>query len=371
MRGSARDGEQLTGRFPRMKVLYVGPLWVGGTCRQRQEALVDLGQDVVALDTYPYLYSGNRLAVALRSRTEWGGRIGRLNAHFVELVWSARPTVVFVDHVPFLRRESLVAARRVGRAVFVHRNNDDPFAAGALRWRVFKAAIAYYDLHFVPRDENLVEYERLGAPLVRRMYPSFNLRVHRPVVVDRETRERLGGDVGFIGAWECEREKTIRFLGESGVGVRIWGPNWGGRLGGLRDVQVEGRSLFGEEYVRAVCSFSICLGFLRKVNRDASTSRSVEIPACGTLLVAERTPEHEALFVEGLEAEFFGSSEELLEKLRRYLGDADARRRVAAAGRDRCLNSGYDNVSRMGEMLAEAVNLAESMGVALEGRRLQ
>lgn len=70
---------------------------------------------------------------------------------------------------------------------------------------------------------------------------------------------------------------------------------------------------------------------------DAFTTRSFEIPAAGAMLLAERTDEHRALFEEGREAEFFGDEEELRDKLRYYLGQEPARRRIAEAGRARAL----------------------------------
>jgi spore maturation protein CgeB len=63
------------------------------------------------------------------------------------------------------------------------------------------------------------------------------------------------------------------------------------------------------------------------------------------------------LFDEGKEAEFFGSMEELIDKSRFYLLRAEARQRIARSGRERSLRSGYDNESRLSEMLARAVEV--------------
>jgi hypothetical protein len=70
--------------------------------------------------------------------------------------------------------------------------------------------------------------------------------------------------------------------------------------------------------------------------------------------VAERTDEHLALFKEGVEAEFFASDDELLDKTRYYIAHPDERRRMARAGLERCRTGRYSYSERLLDMLTTA-----------------
>ena len=93
--------------------------------------------------------------------------------------------------------------------------------------------------------------------------------------------------------------------------------------------------------------------FLRKVCQDQHTTRTFEIPACGSMLLADRTEQHREFFEEGKEAEFFASCEELLDKTKFYCSNESARKRVAEAGYLRCKQGGYSYVCRLRRALQE------------------
>jgi spore maturation protein CgeB len=98
---------------------------------------------------------------------------------------------------------------------------------------------------------------------------------------------------------------------------------------------------------------NIC--FLRKINRDTITSRSIEIPSCGSFMLAERTAEHLNMFVEGKEAEFFSDDEELLQKVQKYKREKDLATLIAKSGRVRCENAGYDMLSQTSFILSKSL----------------
>ena len=106
---------------------------------------------------------------------------------------------------------------------------------------------------------------------------------------------------------------------------------------------VEGAGLRGEDYCKSLQATRINLCFLRKINFDQQTTRSVEIPACGGFMMAERTAEHLAMFEEGKEAAFFSNNEELLDKCSYYLAHEQERAVIAELGLKRCIASDYSN----------------------------
>jgi len=179
----------------------------------------------------------------------------------------------------------------------------------------------------------------------------FDPVTHRPVPVSAAERKRWGGPVGFIGQWEPDRADSLRALARAGVPVRVWGYTWERMRAAPPGLVLENRAVWGEDYAKAICAFDINLCFLRKVNRDRQTTRSIEIPACAAFMLAERTDEHLRLFEEGKEAEFFSDAPELIQKTRYFLEHSDERLAIARAGYERCLRSGYSYSERLRRVL--------------------
>lgn len=332
-----------------MRILYVGDIVEGGTCRQRMKALESLGHDVTSIHTRPEQMRKREMAFAHRVLRKLYGPIDMAHANkaILSAVSQEAFDVLWLDKGLMIRPSTLQSVRKsLPRCVIAGFSPDDMMNPNN-QSRRFLAGLSSYDIYFTTKTYGVAELEALGCPKAVFMGNGYDPQTHRPMAVSAEERLRLGGDVGFIGQWEPERAASLARLAVSGVDVRVWGYTWERWKDVPSALRLENKPLWSDDYAKAVCSFKINLCFLRKCNRDLQTTRSVEIPACGGFMLAERTDEHLDLFTEGKEAEFFSSDAELLEKTKYYLTHEADRIRIAQAGYERCLTSGYSYGDRL------------------------
>lgn len=133
--------------------------------------------------------------------------------------------------------------------------------------------------------------------------------------------------------------------------IHLYGRGWANGPTGQTLGSLERGWLYGNDYAKAISGAKIALCFLNREVGDEFTVRSFEIPACGTMMLAERTKAHQMLFEEDIEAAYFETAEELLYKVQYYLVHDEMRKRIAEAGYRRALTSGYSWRERMAECL--------------------
>ncbi len=250
------------------------------------------------------------------------------------------------------------------QAIIASYSEDDMFNP-INRTRAYTAGLHHYDVVFTTKSFNTDpgELPSLGARGARRCVmvdKAYDPLQHHPLILTDAERDELSADAGFIGSYAPERGEAVRFLAENGVSVRVWGNGWQRFTDAHPNLRIECRALVNTpgdlHYTKGVRATRINLGFLRKINRDRQTDRSVEIPACGGFMLAEQSDEHGRLFDDGREAVFFQSDNEMLEKTRYYLEHEDERQIIAAAGYRRCVDGGYSHAERMRFMLATALD---------------
>lgn len=337
-----------------LRILAVGPVVEGSTTVQRFHALRDLGHELRVVTTA-------KAEASETIRPSLPQRIGRrlfgprdltgANAEILSAIRESSFDVLWIDKGLTIQPATLSEVHRIQPACQIVGFSPDDMMNPGNQSRDFLKGLPFYHFYVTTKSYNVTELKELGCPEVLFADNGYDPHTHRPRVVSAEEEPRLGGAVGFIGQWEPDRAESLRHLGRAGLSVRVWGYTWERMRDVPPSVRLENRPLWGDDYAKAICAFKINLCFLRKSNRDRQTTRTMEIPACGAFMLAERTDEHARLFDEGREAEFFSNDDELLDKIRHYLEHEDERLRIARAGYERCVRDHYSNSERLRQIL--------------------
>jgi hypothetical protein len=313
----------------------------------------------------------------LQRRFQRGSVIDQINCSVLHAAREFQPEVVWAEKQEFLYVEVIEQLRKLG-AQLIHFTPDPYFTLNWKRTCLMDEAMRAFDVLVYCKSYERQDYEALGKPLVY-MPLGYCDEVHRPLSSDDLWWTCL---VGFVGGWEPRRERLLHEVAAAGINLKIWGGYWDFLRDGkwtprrhiiLRQLagddcfrfhrddllahSYQGGEMYADDYARALTGSKIGLGFLRKVCPDQHTTRTFEIPACGSLLLADRTSEHQEFFEEGKEAEFFASGEELLDKIKFYCSNESARERVAKAGHRRCIESNYAYVHRLRVVLDQVTKI--------------
>ncbi|RJQ43492.1 MAG: glycosyltransferase family 1 protein [Nitrospiraceae bacterium] len=346
-----------------MQILYVGELNPSSNSFMIMQAMRDSGHEVTAISTDISDTYGNQVFQAdLISRVRW--KIGfpcdytGANKSVLAAVRQKNYELLWVTKSLMLRPDTLLQARQLQPSMRIVMYVSDNLTARHHQSYYLMKSIDKYDVIFSANRINGLSNKllRFGAKRIVTIDFSYDKNHHHPIAISEEEKKRFGAQVGFIGTFEQDRADHLLYLAQKDIPIRVWGNSWPASWRKRHpNLRIEGYGLPVQDYVKVLCSTDINLGFLRKANHDHHTCRSLEIPACGAFMLAERTDDHLRLFVEGKEAEFFDTLNELEKKVRYYLAHADERRQIAAAGRKRCLDSGYSFHDRLPSILHRAM----------------
>lgn len=310
-------------------------------------ALKELSSDIKVL--FPYKEGYQRTFIdKVFSRLKIPRDPHHLNKRIIAECKNFKPDLVFIVRGLMIRPKTLKTIKSLG-IKSISWSNDDMFAAhNSSFW--YTQGIKYYDLVATQKSYNCnpEELPSLGAKVFfqdKAFEPTINYPINDCSKFD------CVHDVVFVGTKENDRYQHLRYLAENGIQVHIYG--WGTveEVKKHDNLIFHNKHLYGESFSAALGCSKIALNFLRKINRDLQTSRSIEIPASKGFMLAERTDEHLRLFKEGVEAEYFDSKEELLKKVDYYLNNETKRQQIAEAGFKKCYYSDYTFKNRMRELI--------------------
>lgn len=340
-----------------LHVLYIGSLDVRSNSFRRYKTLLNICPCADAINTDPYIL--NKYIISVQHYFNIGPGIYLLNKKIRKFVKQKKYDIVLVDNKPYLTLRTLGIIKQLQPSIKIaNLLTDDPFGRFSKSWRLLKKAVTLYDIFLVQREVNIEELKNIGAKNVALCLRSFDPEFNRPILLDGADRNKFGTIVGFVGSYEDIRASYIAYLIQNGVPVTVTGAGWiGGQYWEIIKPFYKAPFVYGDDFNKTICGMDIALHFLRHANRDEQDSRTFEIPACGTFMLAEKSKVHLSLFDDSKEAVFFTTKEELLEKAKYYLTNPGERIKIAKAGFERCKKSGYSHKDR----LIEVINKIDSL----------
>jgi len=291
----------------------------------------------------------------VRRRVLWwlaGRRPARLARFGRAVVAAARrstPDVVITTGIAPVDRSSLEILSGQGIRL-VNFLTDDPWnRAHYAPW--FLAGLPVYDHVWSPREAAIDDLRRAGVRQVDYLPFAYSPAVHYPEApaTDAE-RERYDTDVLLVGGADADRVPLVAPLVRAGVSVALYGGYWQ-RYAATRPYA---KGLLDAEGLRKATSGArVCLGLVRRANRDGHSMRTFEVPAMGGCMLVERTHDHEQLFGPENEAVlYFTTTDDIVDRVRWLLDRPADRARLAAAARARITGGRHTYGDRLAVMLA-------------------
>lgn len=335
-----------------IRILFAGENWHGSNATSCKRAFRALGCDVLDLDDYHYLPEWESTSLrALRRllRKRFADEYSRV---LIKRVTEFEPQLVFIFKGALVRRSVLDHAHQKQALVF----NFYPDVKFDEHYRAFgheyAGCVPAYDCIFSPKAYHAELYQRSGAKRVEFMPYAYDPWCHFPVELSDAERSSFASDVAFIGTWGNTRAEFLEELVRNSFPhhLAIWGNQWE-KLAADSPLRrfAKFKPANGSTQAKVFGGTKIALAFVTAP--DMHTARTLEIPAFGAFMLAERTPEHVTLFEEGREIACFAGVAELRNKIDYYLAHDIERLAIAQAGFKRVTQGGNSYVDRMRRVL--------------------
>jgi spore maturation protein CgeB len=279
----------------------------------------------------------------------------RFNQVLLHTALQFQPDLLLTTKGSYISAETLWEIKARTNALLVNYATDDPFNPRNSTPDIL-SAIPIYDLYACTKRAIMSDVKKAGCKSVAFVPFGYEPSMHYPEkCTSNEEQVRFAGDLAFIGGADSDRSSIFRRLAaENTVSLALYGGYWD-RDRALK--RYHRGTVYARDYRLALGESKICLGLVRRANRDGHSMRTFEIPACGGFMIAERTEEHLEFFEEDKEVAFFGSDDELIDKIRYYIRRDKLRRQMADAARKRLLVGHNTYCDRLTQILEKAQSI--------------
>lgn len=332
-----------------MKILYIGHYNEGSTSRMRGEQLRRIlpATEFIAVNIDVPLRSTPKWIRSLGWRYKAGPLIRNIDTYLrAETKGIGDVDLVWIDKGVFIK-PGFISELRQKTPLLVHYTPDPAFAYH--RSKLFYSALAHYDYCVTTKSFELDDYQKFGVNTILATQ-GYDPMIHRPTHFFNEKR-----GVAFIGHREDDREEVIAKLLEAQLPVKVAGIYWqrfAFRYRHHPQFSYVGKGVFGPDYAKMISGAYFGLGFLSKIVPELHTTRTFEIPACGTALITEDNKEIRGFYDEN-EAVFFQHPNDIIEKIKFGLANKEWLRHLTENGRTKVTSLGMDYESILARVIRQ------------------
>lgn len=332
-----------------MRVLYIGHYKPGCTSRMRGEYLQALlkPDQFFVVDSDVPIYNTPRLFRSFGWRYYRGPLISTFNDYVKNQVKTEKFDIVWIDKGVFIE-PSLLKSFKKNAEVLIHFTPDTAFKGN--KSALFYKGLSLYDYCITTKSFELEDYKKAGVQKLLYCTQGYDPGLHKSF---HRFSEKKG--VVFIGQHEAWREEAIARLIGKNILVTLSGVGWDRFVNknmGRQNLDYLGKGLFGEAYAKTVSGAMIGLGLLSKKFPEQHTTRTFEIPACGTALAAEYNNETRQFFNEE-EVLFFNGLDDMADKIEYYINHPELLKSLTENGYNKVVNGVFDYPGILKNLLAE------------------
>lgn len=328
--------------------------------RQRLWAMQQCGVEVTVVNkgnyASPWGRWGGRLAKALQQpRMMWDGK--RLGGDLLRVCSEVQPDLVWFEWPREINVRILGELKKLAcHPLLVSFQDDNPWGdrhRDQWMWKDYFKVVPEFDVHIVKRESDGENLGKLGATNCK----LWEHGVYSPLFHPESGQPAKKYPISFVGTCFDGRGEFFEYLLKNEIPVHIFGTHWDQRTDLPRRYPANFHpAVRAEQYAAVLRNSQISLGLVSKSNYDEWTMRTFEIVACGSLLLAERTPAHERMFENNLEAIFFRNQDECIRIIKGLLSNPSKCAEISLRATRKILGESWQIESRMGQLLTSITN---------------
>ena len=328
-----------------MSLLYISQGDVGSTSKFRLEIIKSFyKEDVDEISYFDFFAGANYINKRLAWRVYWGPVIWRINKEVKNrlVLQNKFYHIIWIDKGVFLSLSTMEMLRKCCKYL-IHYTPDTAFLGNNSRH--FRNSINFFDFVITTKTFEIPKYsEYYSNDKLIYLSQGYNKSVH--FARCHFNLKRFA--ISFIGLYEDYRANIILTLLQNGYTIHLGGIGWESfysRYSSFSLIYL-GSEVKGSEYALAISNNHFALGLLSKKFPELHTTRTFEIPACGTCLITERNFEIDSFFLDS-ECIKFNTVHDILKSLLYFRANMDALKRVTEAGSKRVIVDKRDYHSQM------------------------